>query len=146
MLGLALGTSSIAPETSRGTNRLAWTQGISRSRWLRSKIVVSVVLIGTLAPLVGWWADTGYFEIGQSMLPKVFAITGTVSVGYVLFSYPFGVALGATIRNAGWAFAVGRRSSSSCASWSKVCGRHSPLQSRSLPRIHTPFGFQMAMS
>jgi ABC-type transport system involved in multi-copper enzyme maturation permease subunit len=113
VLGLALGASVIAEEIDHGTSRLAWTQSISRSRWLRCKLAVGALVccasLALLMPLIGWWSRTGFerTETGIFMLPKVFAINGTVNAGYALFAFALGVTLGAIIHRSGWAFITG---------------------------------------
>ena len=88
LLGLALGASLVAEEFHRGTNRLAWSQSISRMRWLESKLAVGAVVVcsltGLLVPLMGWWS--GALNTGLDVQPKLFDITGVVIVGYALFA------------------------------------------------------------
>jgi ABC-type transport system involved in multi-copper enzyme maturation permease subunit len=109
LLGLALGASLVAEEFHRGTNRLAWSQSISRMRWLESKLAVGAVVVcsltGLLVPLMGWWS--GSLNTGLDVQPKLFDITGVVIVGYALFAFMLGTALGAVIHKPGWAFAAG---------------------------------------
>lgn len=109
LLGLALGASLVASEAERGTDRIAWTQSITRGRWLARKLVIGAVvsggLVAVLTPLLGWWI--GATRSGPDIVARNFGITGVVSVGYVLFAYLLGAALGAVIRRPGWAFAAG---------------------------------------
>jgi hypothetical protein len=109
VLGLALGASLVAVEAERGTNRVAWTQSVTRDRWLARKLVIGAVvsggLVAVLMPLLGWWI--GATRSGPDIVARNFGITGVVSVGYVLFAYLLGAALGAVIRRPGWAFAAG---------------------------------------
>ncbi len=118
VLGLALGAPLVAGEIDQGTNRLAWSQSVTKTRWLGHKMLVgalvSVVLVGALAPLVGWWTGVRWstpYGLTQPVLyvyPKIFGITGVLSIGYVLLAFLLGAALGAVIRRPGWAFAVGK--------------------------------------
>jgi hypothetical protein len=105
---LVLGVPLVAGEIQQRTNRLAWTQSITRTRWLLVKIGVgalfTAVIVGALAPLVWWWTDVAQRSHIQ---PANFDISGFVAVGYALFAFMLGVALGALIRRSGWAFAVG---------------------------------------
>ena len=109
LLGLAVGAAVVAAEAGGGTDRVAWTQSISRARWLTGKLavgaLVSAGLTALLMPLLGWWI--GATRSGPDIVPRNFGITGVVSIGYVLFAYLLGAALGAVIRRPGWAFAAG---------------------------------------
>jgi ABC-type transport system involved in multi-copper enzyme maturation permease subunit len=61
LLGMVLGVPLVASEIQQRTNRLAWTQSITRTHWLLVKIGVgtlfTAVIVGALAPLVWWWTD-----------------------------------------------------------------------------------------
>ncbi len=109
-LGLALGASLVGSEEESGTNRLAWTQSVSRRAWLGRKVVLGATVTGALAAvssaLGAWWATTGFGQ-GPTMMPKVFGISGAVVVAYGLFAFALGVLLGAAVGRAGWAFALG---------------------------------------
>ena len=109
LLGLVLGAPLVAREIEQRTNRMAWTQSISRSRWLLVKLGVGamtvVVLVGGLAPLVEWW--TSATHRGVRIVPTTFDIVGVVPMAYTLFAFALGAALGAIIRRSAWAFAAG---------------------------------------
>jgi hypothetical protein len=108
LFGLALGTSLVGEEVNNKTNRLAWSQSISRTRWLSSKFavgtVVVVVLTSVLVPILGRW--TSGVNLGLDIQPKLFDITGLVVVSYALFALMLGVTLGAFIQRPAWAFAA----------------------------------------
>jgi len=119
VLGLTLGAPLVASESSQGTAHLAWTQSVSRVRWLASKFVVGSVvttlIVIVLGLLVDWWTgkvsisaltNSGGFSAVR-IQPTDFDITGIVVIGYALFAFSLGVALGAWIRRPGWAFALG---------------------------------------
>jgi ABC-type transport system involved in multi-copper enzyme maturation permease subunit len=109
LLGLVLGAPLVAREIEQGTNRLAWTQSITRTRWLLVKLGVGAlaccVVVGATTPLLEWW--TGAIHRGARVVPSLFDVSGFVAVSYVLFAFMLGAALGALIRRTGWAFAVG---------------------------------------
>jgi ABC-type transport system involved in multi-copper enzyme maturation permease subunit len=119
LLGLALGAPLVAGETDRGTQRLAWTQSMTRTRWLVFKLglggLAVAVLSAALTGLLEWWTtvvslaastDSGGFS-GIRIEPPAFDLTGLVVVGYTLFAFLLGAALGAVVRRPGWAFALG---------------------------------------
>lgn len=109
LLGLVLGAQIVAREFGQSTNRLAWTQSISRTRWLLLKLAVgalaSAVLVAALTPVFQWW--TGAVQRGDRIVPLNFDISGIVPVAYALFAFMLGALLGALVRRTGWAFAIG---------------------------------------
>ena len=108
ILGLVLGVPLVAGEMQLFTNRLAWTQSITRTRWLVTKVgvgaLITVGIVGALAPLFWWWTVAA--QRSFHIQPSNFDISGFVIVAYALFAFMLGVALGALIRRTGWAFAV----------------------------------------
>ena len=119
VLGLAIGAPLIAGESHLGTDRLVWTQSVTRLRWLTRKLLVggliSAGLVVLLTLLLEWWTEavsisaltqSGGFS-GVRILPEAFDLTGLVFGGYTVFAFSLGAALGTIIRRPGWAFAVG---------------------------------------
>jgi hypothetical protein len=119
VLGLALGTPLIAGESNLGTDRLAMTQSVTRARWIAFKLLVggsvAVGIAAVLTLLLEWWtgavsisafSNSGGFS-GVHIQSTAFDLTGLVVVGYTLFAFFLGTALGTVIRRPGWAFAVG---------------------------------------
>jgi hypothetical protein len=109
LLGLLFGAPLLALEIEHGTNRFAWSQSITRSRWLAYKLAVGVVttavLIAVLIPVVGWWVDA--VRTGSHVVPETFDIIGITQLGYGLFAFMLGAALGVLIRRTGWSAALG---------------------------------------
>jgi len=109
LVGLVFGAPIIARELGQGTNRLAWTQSISRTRWLLLKLAVGALasgaLIGALTPVFQWW--TGAVQRGDRIVPPNFDASGLVPVAYALFAFMLGAFLGVLVRRTGWAFAIG---------------------------------------
>src|SRR5438046_3122115 len=58
VLGVFWGAPLISGELAAGTQRLAWTQSVTRRRWLTTKLLVvglaSTALTGLLALLLSW--------------------------------------------------------------------------------------------
>ena len=109
----------VAGELDRRTQRLAWTQGVSRRQWVGWKVVVGAGVVvaasGLLTLLTQWGVtavsvspttDAGGFT-GVKIQPNVFDVTGVVLIGYALFALAVGAALGTVVRRPGWAFAAG---------------------------------------
>lgn len=86
-------------DLEHGTYRLAWTQSITRGRWLLGKLGFAVAAAGVLALLFTWWRGPdvhvdGPLDIGN------YDTTGTVVIGYTLFALALAVALGSVWRRA----------------------------------------------
>jgi ABC-type transport system involved in multi-copper enzyme maturation permease subunit len=109
LLGLLFGAPLVAREIEQGTNRFAWSQSITRGRWLAFKLTLGLaftaLIMAILIPVVGWWADAA--ETGSHIVPKTFDIVGIVPLFYGLFAFMLGAALGSLIRRTGWSIAVG---------------------------------------
>ena len=60
LLGAFLGAPLVARELEAGTYRLAWTQSVSRRRWLASKLTLTVgaaaFALGAASLAVTWWS------------------------------------------------------------------------------------------
>ena len=115
LLGIVFGAPLVAGELEHYTNRLAWTQGISRTRWLLAKwifIALSLLVLVALLTLISqWWTghavervtlDLSGFGNGR-LQPLYFPITGVAMPAYTLFAFALGTALGAIIRKTAWA-------------------------------------------
>ena len=109
LLGLVLGAPIVAREIGQSTNRLAWTQSITRTRWLVLKLGVGALataaFVAALTPVFQWW--TGAVQRGDRMVPPNFDVSGLVLVAYALFAFMLGALLGALVQRTGWAFALG---------------------------------------
>lgn len=88
-------------ELESGTFRLAWTQSITRRRWLVGKLGVTIA-IALLAALVltvlmTWWR-TPFDHLHGRMTSDVFDFEGIVGFGYVLFALGLSLAIGVVSR------------------------------------------------
>jgi hypothetical protein len=90
-------------ELENGTYRLAWTQSITRGRWIATKLAVAIgaALLAalTLILLVTWWR-TPFVHLNGRMETSVFDFEGTVALGYTLFALGLGLAVGVVWRRA----------------------------------------------
>ena len=120
LVGLLLGAPLVAREVHEKTNRVAWTQSISRTQWLGTKVLVAglitAIVASVLVPLTGWWFTAVHGavphlpqpgEFLNRMEPWRFDVSGFVAVGYALFAFALGLALGALVHRTGWAILVG---------------------------------------
>jgi ABC-2 family transporter protein len=102
LLGVFWGAPLVAGELESGSFRLAWTQDVSRARWLASRLAVTglaaMAVAGLVSWLVTWWAGpldrAGLDQFGS------FDSRGIVPVGYAAFAFTLGVLLGALLRRA----------------------------------------------
>lgn len=102
VLALFLGVPLIAREYSEGTNLLAWTQDVSRRRWLGVRLGwvlgATIVLTGVFAALSTWWWQTGNALYLDRFQPLNFGIQGIVPVTFAIFAVAVGIAFGAWFR------------------------------------------------
>jgi hypothetical protein len=61
VVGVFWGAPLIARELESGTYRLAWTQSVTRTRWLSTRLllvaVAGAVLCGLTSAMLGWWSS-----------------------------------------------------------------------------------------
>jgi hypothetical protein len=97
-------------ELETGTHRLAWTQSITRSRWITAKLGVTLgtALLAALALtlLMTWWRGPLDHLHGR-LDTNVFDFEGTVSIGYVFFGLGLALAVGVVWRRTVPALVVG---------------------------------------
>jgi hypothetical protein len=102
LFGIFFGAPLIAREIDSGTYRLAWTQGVTRPRWLTRKLamVVGAAAAGSvsLAYLVTWWSRPLVANSGKRFQFGIFDLRGVVPIGYAIFAVMLGIAIGAVIK------------------------------------------------
>lgn len=101
LAGLFIGAPLLARELEQGTHRLAWTQTVTRQRWLLAKtalLAAATVAVAAIASgLVMWWR--GPFDRLESRIdPGAFDIEGLVVPAYALFALALGVLAGLVFR------------------------------------------------
>jgi hypothetical protein len=100
LLGAFWGAPLVARELETRTNRLAWTQGVTRSRWFLVKVAVtgaaSAITAGLLSIMVTWWASPHDRLVDSPY--SFFDQRDIVPIAYALFAFALGVALGTIIR------------------------------------------------
>jgi ABC-type transport system involved in multi-copper enzyme maturation permease subunit len=91
-------------DLEHGTYRLAWTQSITRRRWLLGKlgmpIAAGVVAAGALILLLTWWRVPVVHLNGNRLDNGTYDAEGTVAIGYTIFALGLALALGAVWRRA----------------------------------------------
>jgi hypothetical protein len=100
LIGVFWGAPLVARELETRTNRLAWTQSVTRARWFTVKLAVvgvgSLATAGLLSLMVTWWASP--YDKLQNTPYGVFDQRDIVPVAYALFAFALGVTAGTVIR------------------------------------------------
>jgi ABC-type transport system involved in multi-copper enzyme maturation permease subunit len=108
LIGVLLSAPFIL-ELEHGTYRLAWTQSITRGRWLLGKLGLSVaaaaLAAGAMILLFTWWRAPSVHIDGR-LENGNYDFTGTVVIGYTLFALALALAIGAIWRRAAVALVV----------------------------------------
>jgi ABC-type transport system involved in multi-copper enzyme maturation permease subunit len=101
LAGAFIGAPLLARELEHGTFKLAWTQTVTRRRWLLSKTmllgIAVVVLAVAASALVMWWRRP-FDSVQGRMSPSGFEIEGLVVPAYAIFALTLGVLAGAALR------------------------------------------------
>ena len=102
LLGVFWGGPLLAREFETGTSQFAWTQGITRRRWLTAKVgwalLAAAAWGGAVSVLVTWWSSPLNALKQQNFQPSQFDIQGVVPIGYAVFAVALGIATGALLR------------------------------------------------
>ncbi len=100
LFGIFWGAPLLAREYETGTHRLAWTQSVSRSRWLVTKLAIggaaTVALAGVLTLTITWW-----YRVLDPLTTSQYAVfdrRDIAPIGYALFAFACGALLGAMIK------------------------------------------------
>ena len=111
LIGMFWGAPLVARELETGTFRLAWTQGVTRTRWLAAKFAiagVAAIAAGELFTLmVSWWASPIHkASAGYTAFTSGSFHSGIAPAGYAAFAFALGVTAGLLIRRTLPAMAV----------------------------------------
>jgi hypothetical protein len=101
LAGVFVGAPLVARELEFGTYRFAWTQGVSRRRWLLSKtalLAAGVVLAAGAASVVVMWWRSPFDTLEGRIGPSGFDVEGIVVPAYALFALSLGVLAGLVFR------------------------------------------------
>jgi hypothetical protein len=102
VLGLFWGAPLVAREFEEGTHRLAWTQSVSRRRWLAVHlgwtIGAAIVVVAVMTLLISWWYGPINSAQHNRLGSAVFDSQGLVPIGYAVCGIALGVAIGALLR------------------------------------------------
>lgn len=115
LVGAFWGAPTVARELESGTYRIAWSQTVSRRRWLLVKLSIgglaAALVAGVLSLALTSWAqpiDDAHATLAQAspVTPLVFPTRGVVPIGYAIFAFALGVTVGLMLRKTLAAVAV----------------------------------------
>jgi hypothetical protein len=100
LVGIFWGAPLLAREFERGTHRLAWTQSVTRLRWLSAKLGWLGLAVAVAGLVVGWMVSTWVADIGGNRFgdAEFFGATGVAGGAWWLFAFLLGAASGALLR------------------------------------------------
>lgn len=100
--GLLWGAPMVAHELETGTNQLAWTQSVTRRRWLAAKtgwmLLAAGVIAGIAAALVTWWSGPDHALNADAFMANRFDLIDVVPIAYAIFAMALGICAGALLR------------------------------------------------
>jgi ABC-2 family transporter protein len=122
IIGIFWGAPLIAREFETRTFNLAWTQSVTRTRWLLVKLTLTglaaMAVTEALSLIYAWWANpiSKAIRLGTGGGPKlfsegqfssvIFSSHGVTPLGYAAFAFALGTAIGAVTRRALPAMAI----------------------------------------
>jgi hypothetical protein len=102
LIGVFFGAPLVARELETGTFELAWTQSVTRERWLAVKLglvgLAAMVVSGLLTWMTDWWMSPLDAVNRNRFDPGNFSVHGVVPIGYAAFAFVLGVAAGLVLR------------------------------------------------
>jgi hypothetical protein len=110
VLGALWGAPLVAQELESRTSDFAWTQSVTRTRWLTVKagwlLLGAAACGGAVAALVTWWSGPDNALSANAFHSPQFDVQGIVPVGYAVFAMALGIAAGTAARRTLPAIAV----------------------------------------
>jgi hypothetical protein len=98
VIGIFWGAPLIARELESGTYRLAWSQGVTRSRWIVCKLAIvgaaSMVAAGLMSWMLTWWSSPIDTVNAARFGTQVYDTHYIVPIGYAAFAFGVGVTAG----------------------------------------------------
>ena len=112
LIGIFWGAPLISRELEAGTFRLAWSQSVTRRRWVSIKVgligLAAMATAGLLSLMITLWSGPLYQAAhkaagGNNMsisrfAPPLFGANGIAPIGYASFAFALGVTAGVLVR------------------------------------------------
>lgn len=102
VIGMFWGAPLVTRELEANTHRLAWTQSVTRTRWLLTKLgivgLAAMLAAGLFSLAVSWWAIPFDRVNANHISPALFDQRGVVPMAYAGFAFVLGVTAGLLIR------------------------------------------------
>jgi hypothetical protein len=103
LAGVFVGATLVTRELDHGTQRLVWSQSVSRRRWLLSKLAmlaIGAIAFGLLFGALNRWLLTPYTQGAavSTVAQNFVGLTGVAPAAVVLLAVALGTAAGALIR------------------------------------------------
>jgi hypothetical protein len=110
VLGMLWGAPLVAHEIESRTSDFAWSQSVTRTRWLTVKagwlLLAAAACGGAIAALTTWWSGPINAQSASAFTPGQFDTQGIVPIGYAVFAMALGIAAGTVARRTLPAIAV----------------------------------------
>jgi hypothetical protein len=101
VLGILWGAPLVPRESEASTEEFAWTQGVTRRRWVLTNLgwalLAAAVWGGALAALFTWWRGPDN-AVDSPVKFIYFDIQGIAPIAYTVFAMALGIAAGALFR------------------------------------------------
>ena len=102
LIGIFWGAPLVARELETGTFRLAWTQSVTRTRWLVVKFVLlvlaAIAAAGLLSLMATWWFSPLDRVEANRFDPTEFTSRALVPAAYAAFAVGLGTSVGVLVR------------------------------------------------
>ena len=96
------GAPMVASELEAGTHQFAWTQSITKRRWLAVRagwlLLATAVLAAAVSAVVTWWSGPDNALTAGAFQVNRFDVTDIAPVGYALFAMALGICAGTVLR------------------------------------------------
>jgi hypothetical protein len=100
-VAILVGAPLVAREFEHGSHRLAWTQSVTRVRWVTFKVGLALagclMFSAVLTALLTWWLGP-FNQIHGRFDPQSFDFEGVAPLGYMLFAVALAILAGTLIR------------------------------------------------